>query len=131
MKTRFSQTVQEHTAWAEHRQGVLNAVLRTSSDAVKHAVAGVATYGREFHACGLVQSDWVLMATCGFCSVGKRKIAGGFLQTHHVNIQYVERWLEMLPESHDFSLFLPFFSRGILAPAGWVGAHQDRIECGC
>jgi hypothetical protein len=69
----------------------------------------------------------VLLIARAFCSVNRRDLAEQVLESIEPHRRHVSRWLEILSELDHFPLLLPYFSAGIIRPAGWAGAQVDRM----
>jgi hypothetical protein len=114
-------------AWADHLQDMFKTLGIHPGTTADNIAASVAVYCRKFHPQGLHTADLKLLISRAFCAVGDRATAGGILETMETHRRYIARWLEILTELHHFPELLPYFSSGIIRPADWAGARQDRM----
>ncbi|HEY5621839.1 MAG TPA: hypothetical protein VIR77_04480 [Pontiella sp.] len=110
-----------------HVQEIFVSLGIESDDLTEHIVKSLSLYCRKFCSRGVQRSDMVLLIARAFCAVNRRESAEQVLESIEPHRRHVSRWLEILSELHHFPLLLPYFSAGVIRPAGWAGAQVDRM----
>jgi hypothetical protein len=113
--------------WSEHLKELLSSLDIPCGTLTDNLVASLAMYCRKFHPQGVQSADLKLLVARAFCAVGDQAAAEHVLLSMQPHGRHVSRWLEILSELHHFPELLPYFSHGILRPADWAGAQQDRM----
>lgn len=113
--------------WAAHVQEVFQQLGIPSGTLADNLVASISLYCQKFHPRGVQSCDLNLLIARAFCAVGDRAAASHVLESMEPHRHHVSRWLEILSELHHFPQLLPYFSLGIIRPAGWAGAQLDRM----
>jgi hypothetical protein len=121
------QKVERQDPWREHLLEILQSMEIPPGPMADNVSASVAMYCREFHPLGVRREDLVLLIARAFCAVNDRAAAGRVLGSLQPHRRHITRWLEILTELHHFPSLLPYFSRGVIRPADWVGAQLDRM----
>ncbi|MDF7806491.1 hypothetical protein P4E94_03505 [Pontiellaceae bacterium B12219] len=121
------QTLETKDAWTVHLQDVFQSLEIPSGTMADNVSASIAMYCRKFHPRGVQRSDLVLLIARSFCAVNDRAAATRVLHSLPSHKRHSARWLEILSELHHFPTLLPYFSLGVIRPAGWAGAQLDRM----
>jgi hypothetical protein len=121
------QTLETQDAWTVHLQEIFQTLEIPSGTLVDNVSTSVAMYCRQFHPQGVQRTDLVLLIARAFCAVNDRAAAVRVLSSLQPHNRHIDRWLEILSELHHFPALLPYFSLGVIRPAGWAGAQLDRM----
>jgi len=116
-----------HEVWVAHFRRIFKEAGIASEETAKHVSESLALYCQEYHPCGVSTADLALLIARTFCSIGDVGSAEKILRGMEPHSRYTKRWLEVLSELHHFPQLLPCFSRGVIRPADWTGAEQDRM----
>ena len=117
----------QQNAWSSHLQALLDDLDIPRGPLANHLIESVAMVCRKHHPQGLQSADLKLLIARAFCAVGDRAVADDVLQSMESHRRHSSRWLEILTELGGFPELLPYFSLGIIRPADWAGAQQDRM----
>ncbi len=127
MRSAECQIVEPQDPWLGHLQDVFQRLGISPGTLADNVSASIAVYCRQFHPQGVQDSELVLLIARAFCAVNDRGAAERVLSSLKPHCRHRARWLEILSELHHFPSLLPYFSRGVIRPADWVGAQLDRM----
>jgi len=123
----FANPYDPRETWAAHLQSAFNEAGIQAGNLSGHISESLALYCQEFHPRGVRTADLSLLIARTFCSVGDRDSAAKILSRMEPHSRHAQRWLEILSELHHFPGLLPYFTMGVIRPADWAGAVQDRM----
>jgi hypothetical protein len=127
MRAEVADPAARQGAWSEHLRAMFLALDIPQGNVTDHLADSVAQYCNQYHSRGVHRSDLALLLARAFCAINDRDSASRVLGAIKPHALHVDRWLEILSELHHFPALLPYFSRGIIRPADWLGAELDRM----
>lgn len=122
-----SHSLANREAWADNLRSLVDRAGISRESVTEHLTLSVAMYCQQHLPHGAKRSDLILLIARAYCSINDRKKAAQILRSIKPHSLHVDRWLEILSELHHFPSLLPYFSTGIVRPADWAGARQDRM----